>query len=191
MGGGMDFFLDNWIQTVIISLISGGFVGFITYLVRVNDQNSLKKKLRTYIYVEINQLHNHINEVMLKQIDSKDAWFRMQVSTGIDLIFFRNEKVKESLIDLDEDETLAIVAFYRFYISMENKFSLYSRHLQEKMNMQKQGRPTEEIIAAQDLLIDCTNVLESDYKDLQNVFNEIKKSKEFQTVQKKYKLESK
>lgn len=187
----MDFFLDNWIQTVIISLISGGFVGFITYLVRVNDQNILKKKLRTYIYVEINQLHNHINEVMLKQIDSKDDWFRMQVSTGIDLIFFRNEKVRESLIDLDEDETLAIVAFYRFYISMENKFSLYSRHLQEKMNMQKQGRPTEEIIAAQDLLIDCTNVLESDYKDLQNVFNEIKKSKEFQTVQKKYKLVSK
>lgn len=180
--------MDSWVQAVIISLISGGFVGFITYLMRVHEQNSLKKKLRTYLYVEINQLYNHITKVMNVQLGSKDLWFRDQAGTSIDLIFFNNEKIKEALIDLNEEETLGIISFYRFYKSIEDKLLNYSQHLQEKMNLQKQKRPVEEIKAFEDLLIKSTEVLELDYWDLKESFENLKESKEFQLVQKKYKL---
>ncbi|MFN4367293.1 MAG: hypothetical protein ACK4GA_06740 [Acinetobacter sp.] len=183
--------MDNWVQTIVISLISGGFVGFITYLMKVRDQDNLKKKLRTYLYVEINQLYNHMNEVMNIQIQSKDGWFRGQIGTGCDLIFFNNEKIKEMLIDLNEEETLAIVSFYRFYTSMEDKLLIYSRHLQDKMNLQKQNRPEKEIQAAEELLIYCTQILELDNRDLKESFENIKKSEEFQLVQKKYELKEK
>lgn len=183
--------MDNWVQTIIISLISGGFVGFITYLMKLREQDRLKKKLRIYLYIEVFHLYNHMTEVMNEQLGSKDVWFRGQAGLSIDLIFFNNEKVKEMLIDLQEKETLAFLSFYRMYTSIDSKLVMYSQHLQEKMRLQKQNEPIEEIEAFEHLLIKSTEVLESDYQKLKNIFGEIKTSDEFRLVQKKYKLKEK
>jgi hypothetical protein len=177
-------------KSMIASLLSGGFVLFLAWLYSWDQRRKSIKKLRTLIYYEIFLLNGHLNDIINQLEAEKNEWYRNQLVPGMVLTVYQNSKIQESLIDLNQSEVLGIIRFYNFYLSIENKLRKYCEHLQDKMAIDLNYNTKDRITSFENLLIEMTDIISNDFKDLDSIYNEIKEFEEFKSVVRELDLSS-
>ena len=160
------------------SLLSGGLVAFLSYIVSMARRIKTRSNLRYLLYYEIDMLHSHMLDIFKCLEQERDAWYRNQIGVGIKSIVFNNLKVQEELISLGQDEIKEILKFYSFYSSISGRLELYSKLLREKMELDKHNqRNFAEIRKYIELLIESSNDLNNDFNNFKKIFENIEARK--------------